>query len=162
MRRLLSRAWRVFLLLLLLSALLLTAARLALQSAARFRPLIDHWLSETLAVPVQLGRLQGSWRYAFPILRAESISVTTAMTGTVPGGQLQIDSLELELDLLGSLLEGMPIFQRFEVDGVRLDWHERGGHWLHRPGAAPGQTDQGVSPEAWGQVVNLLTHQPYA
>lgn len=162
MRHHLSRAWRIFLLLLLLSALLLTAARLALQSADRFRPQVEHWLSETLEIPVQLGRLQGSWRYAFPVLRAEAISATTAVTGTAPGGQLRIDSLELELDLLGSLLEGMPIFQRFEVDGVELDWHERGGYWLHRPGAEPGQPDQGVSPAGWGQLVNLLTHQPYA
>lgn len=162
MRRHLSRAWWGFLLLLLLSALLLTAGRLALQSADRFRPQVERWLSEALELPVQLERLQGSWRYAFPVLRAEGIRVTTPASNGVPEGELQIGSLDLELDLLGSLLEGMPIFQRFEADGVELHWHERDGHWLHRPGAAPGQSEGGMSSQAWQQLVKLLTHQPYA
>ena len=162
MRRHLSRAWWFLLLLLLLAALLLTVARLGLESADRFRPQAERWLSEVLELPVQLGTLEGSWRYAFPILRLNDISVRTPLDDSGPEGALQIDRLEVELDLLGSMLEGVPIFQRFEVDGVALKWHQRGGRWLHRPGAEPGRQDQGISPAAWQQLANLLTRQPYA
>lgn len=162
MRRHLSRAWWFFLLLLLLLALLLTAARLALESADRFRPQAERWLSEVLALPVQLGSMQGSWRYAYPVMEVQGISASTSADDPGAGGRLQIDRLEVELDLLASLLEGMPIFQRFEVEGVDLRWHQREGHWLHRPGAAPGRQDQGVSPSAWEQLVGLLVRQPYA
>lgn len=162
MRRHLSRAWWAFLLLLLLLALLLTAARLALQSADQFRPQAERWLSDVLELPVQLGALEGRWRYAFPVLRAQNISISTDQNASGPAGQLQVGSLELELDLLGSLLEGVPIFQRFEIDGVRLRWHQRGGTWLHRPGAAPGELTQGVAPSAWQNLLALLLRQPYA
>lgn len=162
MRRHLSRAWWLFLLLLLLLALLLTAARLALESADRFRPQAERWLSEALSLPVRLDSVQGSWRYAYPVLQVYGVSASTSADDPGPDGRLQIDRLELELDLLASLLEGVPIFQRFEVEGVNLRWHQRGGHWLHRPGAAPGRQDQGVSPSAWEQLVGLLVRQPYA
>jgi len=162
MRRHLSRAWWFFLLLLLLAALLLTVARLGLESADRFRPQAERWLTETLGLPVQLGAIQGSWRYAFPILQIHDISVRTPVNESGPEGRLHIDRLEIELDLLGSVLEGFPVFQRFEVEGVGLNWHQRGGRWLHRPGAEPGRQDQGISPLAWQQLANLLTRQPYA
>ncbi len=47
------------LLLLLLSALLLTAARLALKSADHFRPQLERWLSEVLELPVRVGGIEG-------------------------------------------------------------------------------------------------------
>ncbi|MET4000156.1 AsmA-like C-terminal region-containing protein [Marinobacterium sp. MBR-109] len=162
MRRHLSRAWWIFLLLLLLLALLLTAARLVLESADRFRPQAEHWLSEVLELPVQLDRMQGSWRYAYPVLQVQGVSARTPADDPGSEGSLKINRLELELDLLASLLEGVPIFQRFEVEGVDLRWHQRGGHWLHRPGAEPGKQDQGLSPSAWEQLVGLLIRQPYA
>lgn len=59
MRRHLSRAWWLSVILLLLLALLLTAARMGLQSVDRWRPQIESLLSEALDVPVQIGRLQG-------------------------------------------------------------------------------------------------------
>jgi len=162
MRRHLNRAWWIFLLLLLLLALLLTAARLVLESADRFRPQAERWLSEVLELPVQLDRMQGSWRYAYPVLQVQGVSARTPADDPGSEGSLKINRLELELDLLASLLEGVPIFQRFEVEGVDLRWHQRGGHWLHRPGAKPGRQDQGLSPSAWEQLVGLLIRQPYA
>lgn len=162
MRRHLSRAWWLLLLLLLLLALLLTAARLALESADRFRPQAERWLSEVLELPVQLGRLEASWRYAFPVLQASDIRLTTPLDDSGPAGEVGIDRLTLELDLFGSLLEGVPIFQQFDVEGVRIRWHQRGGSWLHRPGAEPGEREQGMSPLVWEQLLRLLTHQPHA
>jgi uncharacterized protein (TIGR02099 family) len=162
MRRHLSRAWWLLLLLLLLLALLLTAARLALESADRFRPQAERWLSEVLELPVQLGRLEASWRYAFPVLQARDIRLTSSLDDPGPAGEVGIDRLTLEMDLFGSLLEGVPIFQRFDVEGVRIRWHQRGGSWLHRPGAQPGEPEQGISPLVWEQLLRLLTHQPHA
>lgn len=161
MRRHLSRAWWGFLLLLLLSALLLTAARLALKSADHFRPQLERWLSEVLELPVRVGGIEGSWRYAYPILKLHDLTLS-AEDAAETGGRLRIDDIELELDLFASLWQRVPIFQRFEVEGVELRWRQRGGHWLHRPGAAPGEQEQGIAPAAWEQLVGILVRQPYA
>ncbi len=161
MRRHLSRAWWLTVVLLLLLALLLTAARLGLQSIDRWRPEIQALLSESLGVPVRIGRLQGQWNYALPVVSAQNISIRTRSTEGIEG-HLELQQLTLELDPFASLLSHVPIFHRFEARGAAIRWNQRGGAWLHRPGAAPGATAEGVSVPAWERLVALLLQQPYA
>ncbi len=161
MRRHLSRAWWLAVVLLLLLALLLTAARLGLQSIDRWRPEIQARLSESLGVPVEIGRLQGQWNYALPVLTAQNISLHTRSTEGVEG-HLELQRLTLELDPFASLLSRAPIFHRFEAQGAAIRWHQRGGAWLHRPGAAPGASSEGVSVSVWERLVAVLLQQPYA
>lgn len=162
MRRHLSRAWWLSVILLLLLALLLTAARMGLQSVDRWRPQIESLLSEALDVPVQIGRLQGQWNFAFPELVAEDIRISTRASAG-PEGHLELKQLTLELDPFVSLLSFSPIFHRFEARGAAIRWHQRQGAWLHRPGSAPGQTDtEGISVSAWENLVGILLQQPYA
>lgn len=161
MRRHLSRAWWLSVVLLLLLALLLTAARLGLQSIDRWRGEIQARLGQVLGVPVELGELQGQWNYAYPVLTARDIKVRTRSTDGLEG-HLELQRLTLELDPLASLLERAPIFHRFEARGATVRWNQRSGAWLHRPGAAPGHSSEGVAVSAWERLVSLLLQQPYA
>ncbi|GAA0689492.1 hypothetical protein GCM10009104_14970 [Marinobacterium maritimum] len=161
MRRHLSRAWWLAVVLLLLLALLLTAARLGLQSIDRWRPEIQALLSDSLGVPVEIGRLQGQWNYALPVLTAENIRIHTRSTEGIEG-HLALQQLTLELDPFASLLSRVPIFHRFEARGAAIRWNQRGGAWLHRPGAAPGAATEGVKLPVWERLVAVLLQQPYA
>ncbi len=161
MRRHLSRAWWLAVVLLLLLALLLTAVRLGLQSIDRWRPEIQTQLSELLGVPIEIGRLQGQWNYALPVVTAQNISIRTRSTEGIEG-HLELQQLTLELDPFASLLSQVPIFHRFEASGAVIRWNQRGGAWLHRPGAAPGGSTEGVSAPVWERLVALLLQQPYA
>lgn len=161
MRRHLSRAWWLTVILLLLAALLLTGARLALQSIDRWRPQLEAQLTEALGVSIRMGRLEGQWNYAYPRLEVYQLEADTrAAEGGV--GQLQLERLTLELDPFASLLTQSPVFHRFEARGARVRWHQRGGAWLHRPGARPGERGQGMPAQAWERLLALLLRQPYA
>ncbi|GAA0788124.1 YhdP family protein [Marinobacterium sediminicola] len=161
MRRHLSRAWWLSVVLLLLLALLLTAARLGLQHIDRWRPNIQAVLSEMLGVPVDIGRLQGQWNYAYPVLNAQNISIRTSSDEGIEG-HLKLQQLTLELDPFASLLSRAPVFHRFEASDVSIRWNQRGGAWLHRPGAAPGATSEGIAEAVWERLVAVLLQQPYA
>ncbi|MBA4503129.1 YhdP family phospholipid transporter [Marinobacterium marinum] len=162
MRRHLSRAWWLGIIVLLLLALLLAAARLGLQTIDRWRPELQGVLSEALGAPVEIGRLQGQWHYALPVLSAHNIAISTRSEDGVEG-HLRLRQLTLELDPIASLLSGALIFHRFEASGAAIRWNQRGGAWLHRPGAAPGaEASGGVSASAWERLAAVLLQQPYA
>ncbi|MBV0933061.1 YhdP family phospholipid transporter [Marinobacterium weihaiense] len=164
MRRHLSRAWWFSVVLLLLLALLLTSVRLGLQSIDRWRPEIESLLSDTLGVPVAIEQLHGQWNYALPVVQVQGLQVR-AGGGAGPQGWLRLEQLILELDPFASLYHLSPVFQRFEARGAALRWHQRGGAWLHRPGAAPGadpDSHGGVAEPVWERLVGILQQQPYA
>ncbi len=161
MRRHLSRAWWVFLLLLLLCALLLTGARLALNNIDRFRPDIQLYLSERLGIELEIGRLEGHWNRAYPVLQVRDVAMR-AGNDTGPEGYLALDQITLEFDPFGSLFAGLPVFHRFEISGVVGRWHQRDGSWLHRPGASPQKPDSGMSVSGWQTISRLVLSQPYA
>jgi len=161
MRRHLSRAGWLSILILLLLAVLLTATRLLLQNIDRFRPEIQGYLTERLGVELQISRLSGHWNQAYPVLEITGVKLRSG-AGAGPEGYLSLEHILLEFDPFGSLLAGVPVFQRFEMSGVVGRWHQRGGAWLHRPGASPRAPESGMPARAWQQVSALLLSQPYA
>lgn len=146
---------------LLLLALLLTSARVLLQSIDRWRSDIESGLGQALGVPVHIEQLQGQWNYAYPVLIVKGLSIRTPSEGG-PEGRLELKRLTLELDPLASLLNLSPVFHRFEAQSAQIRWHQRGGAWLHRPGAKPDSPSEGLALAAWEQLVTIFLQQPYA
>lgn len=164
MRRHLSRAWWLSIILLLLLAILLTATRLLLQNIDHFRPDIQRYLARQLGVELHLGRLSGRWSQAYPVLEIADVQLRASVEAGAEG-YLALEHVLLEFDPFGSLLAGVPVFQRFEITGVTGRLQQRDGAWLQRQNTPPPPYQAprtGTSAHAWQQVLALLLSQPYA
>ncbi len=143
--------------LLLLIALLVTLLRQFLPVVSEYREELTGLLSEQLGVPLDVDAIQAQWNGRWPQLVVSGLRVF-ADTDAGPEVRAHVDHLSIELDLVASLGNWMPVFRQARLDGLQLTWRERGGRWMHRPGA--GEGGSGLKADAWNRMLALAMIQP--
>ena len=99
---------------LVLAALYVSLGRELVPLVAEYRLEAEDKAREALAMPVQIGALEGLWQGFSPVLTAHDVEV-----GEGPGA-LQLDQVRVVPEVLASLLARQLRIARLELDGVQL------------------------------------------
>ena len=122
---------------LVLAAFYVSLGRELVPLVAEYRLDAEDKAREALAMPVQIGALEGLWQGFSPVLTAHDVAVGEG------AGALQLDQVRVVPDVLGSLLARQLRVARLEVDGLQLVVaQDAQGQWSlkglpHRNPAAP-------------------------
>jgi uncharacterized protein (TIGR02099 family) len=99
---------------LVLAALYVSLGRELVPLVAEYRLEAEDKASAALAMPVQIGALEGLWHGFSPVLIAHDVAVGEG------AGALQLDQVRVVPDVLASLLARQLRIARLELDGVQL------------------------------------------
>lgn len=99
---------------LVLAAFYVSLGRELVPLVAEYRLDAEDKALEALAMPVQIGALEGLWQGFSPVLTAHDVAVGEG------AGALQLDQVRVVPDVLGSLLARQLRVARLEVDGLQL------------------------------------------
>lgn len=99
---------------LVLAAFYVSLGRELVPLVAEYRLEAEDKAREALAMPVQIGALEGLWQGFSPVLTAHDVAVGEG------AGALQLDQVRVVPDVLGSLLARQLRVARLEVDGLQL------------------------------------------
>lgn len=99
---------------LVLAAFYVSLGRELVPLVAEYRLDAEDKAREALAMPVQIGALEGLWQGFSPVLTAHDVAVGEG------AGALQLDQVRVVPDVLGSLLARQLRVARLEVDGLQL------------------------------------------
>ncbi len=110
-------------------------------------------LTEQLAIPVEIGSIEGSWRWLDPVLIISDINLKsdTAQTGS---SELHLDSFYIHLSVLQSILKRKLQFQSIEAKGLTLPLKQGvNGEWN-----VPGFSEKNINEsDAESDFSNLLS-----
>lgn len=110
--------------LLVLAALYVSLGRELVPLVAEYRVEAENKAREALAMPVQIGALEGLWRGFSPVLTAHDVTVGEG------AGALQLDQVRVVPDVLASLMAQQVRIARLELDGVQLRVvQDQDGRW---------------------------------
>ncbi len=101
-------------LLLVAAALYVSLGRSLLPLAAEYRLEAEERARAALALPVQIGRLEGRWQGFAPLLIAHEVQLGEGSSA------LRLDQLRVQPDLLASLLARQLRVAQVELDGAQL------------------------------------------
>ncbi|MCB2251400.1 TIGR02099 family protein [Pseudomonas chlororaphis] len=133
-------------LLLVLTALYVSLGRELTPLVAEYRAEVQDKAREALGMPVQIGRLEGSWSGFSPILLAHDVTVGEGANA------LRLDQVRMAPDLPGSALARQLRIGHLEFSGLNLSLKEGAdGRWALE--GLPVQDDQPLDPE---QLLNRL------
>ncbi|AJO76606.1 YhdP family protein [Pseudomonas sp. MRSN 12121] len=133
-------------LLLVLTALYVSLGRELTPLVAEYRAEVQDKAREALSMPVQIGRLEGSWSGFSPILLAHDVTVGEGANA------LRLDQVRVAPDLPGSALARQLRIGHLEFSGLNLSLKEGAdGRWALE--GLPVQDDQPLDPE---QLLNRL------
>ncbi|MFY9179229.1 MAG: YhdP family protein [Venatoribacter sp.] len=122
-----TQLWATAVLLMVLLALYVSLGRQLMPTLSSWQPEVETWLSELLKQPVSLASLQGDWSGLSPTVRLQDLNIA---------GQegIHIQTLELELDVVSSLINWLPVFHQINVRGVRTKLEQVSQHeWQIAP-----------------------------
>ncbi|MFP5420356.1 MAG: YhdP family protein [Gammaproteobacteria bacterium] len=99
---------------LVLAAFYVSLGRELVPLVAEYRLEAEDKAREALAMPVQIGELEGLWQGFSPVLTAHDVALGEG------AGALQLDQVRVVPDVLASLLARQLRIARLELDGVQL------------------------------------------
>ncbi|QQZ42982.1 TIGR02099 family protein [Pseudomonas sp. SK3(2021)] len=133
-------------LLLVLTALYVSLGRELTPLVAEYRAEVQAKAQETLGMPVQIGRLEGSWSGFSPILLARDVIVGEGANA------LRLDQVRVAPDLPGSALARQLRVKHLEFSGLNLSLKEGpDGRWALE--GLPVQDNRPIDPE---QLLNRM------
>jgi len=133
-------------LLLVLTALYVSLGRELTPLVAEYRAEVQAKAQEALGMPVQIGRLEGSWSGFSPILLAHDVTVGEGANA------LRLDQVRVAPDLPGSALTRQLRVKHLEFSGLNLSLKEGpDGRWALE--GLPVQDNQPLDPE---QLLNRM------
>lgn len=133
-------------LLLVLTALYVSLGRELTPLVAEYRAEVQAKAQEALGMPVQIGRLEGSWSGFSPILLAHDVTVGEGANA------LRLDQVRVAPDLPGSALARQLRVKHLEFSGLNLSLKEGpDGRWALE--GLPVQDNQPLDPE---QLLNRM------
>ncbi len=129
LRRLLHIKLGVVVTLVVLIALLLSLGRLAMYTLPGYKTQIEDWLSSG-DYQISISELRGEWHNLWPALDARGVRLRSKSGDAL----FELGRLEVELDMLGSVSSGAPVFRRVVLDRLEVqlqrgqngDWRIRG------------------------------------
>jgi len=113
----LRTAWRLLILLIILAGLLVISGRLLAPLAAQYRADVADWASELLGQPVEVGRLQGSWRGVGPELILYDLQLINPQSHTPT---LYLEEVRITIGLIDSLRQLQPVVRKVAFIAPRL------------------------------------------
>lgn len=116
-RFLLGKFWLFCAGLIVLFAVLLTAARLALPYAERYQDEIALWLSNATGQPIVVGSVAAEWHGLGPRLLLSNVDF---IDEGARAPLIRLAAVAVDLDLPASLRHGAPRIDRLVIKGVRL------------------------------------------
>ncbi|WP_250657295.1 YhdP family protein [Alkalimarinus coralli] len=127
---------RSFRLVRFLALLLLVLVAVYMAVGRQFFPFVNSYkgeleavLSEQLGVPVNIGSIEGSWRWLDPVLVVSDIELTGSHR-LVDAPPLQVNSFYIHLSVVQSILKRKLQFQAIEADGITLPlFQNENGGW---------------------------------
>lgn len=109
--------WITIVVVLILLAVILTAARVTSPLLTNQRPTVERLLSTALSQPVHIGSLNLQWEKFMPVLKSSQVIIyDRAETHAL----LRVDEMEVELDVLESLLTGQLQLGQVTISGAKL------------------------------------------
>jgi uncharacterized protein (TIGR02099 family) len=131
---------------LVLMAVFVSLGRELTPLVAEYRAEVQTRAASALGMPLQIGRLEGSWSGFAPILLAHDVTVGEGVNA------LRLDQVRAVPDLLASLLARELRIAHLELNGLKISLKEgEGGQWALE--GLPVQQDQPLDPE---QLLNQL------
>ncbi|MEB0228231.1 YhdP family protein [Pseudomonas sp. 10S4] len=133
-------------LVLVLMALYVSLGRELTPLVAEYRADIETKASDALGMPLQIGRLEGSWSGFAPILLAHDVTVGEGSNA------LHLDNVRAVPDLWASLMARQVRIAHLELNGLKISLKEgEDGQWALE--GLPVRQDQPLDPE---QLLNSL------
>lgn len=137
--RLTRYLWIILITVLMLVAAYVSIGRMVLPRLENYQGNIEAMLSEQLDMHVQASSLQGGWQGFQPTVKLTQISLTPGLdNGQLAAPVLNIENIDLQLDVVASLLAKTPIFSSLTLAGVQLELTQNeAGRW-YLEGMQPG------------------------
>lgn len=116
----LQQVWRLFIFLLLLFCLFITLVSALFFRLSAYDNEVNHYLSQWFEQPIHIQTIETRWHYALPTLHLKHIQLKKSQTEQT---WVQIDALEVQLDLVASLLQRQWITHHLSIQGGHLTWY---------------------------------------
>ncbi|CAH8227758.1 putative exported protein [Vibrio aestuarianus] len=124
-----TRLWRIVLWLLVSAmvvlAIAVTTLRVALPQMNRFQGEIQHWINQNSGFEFELSEVKGFWRNTHPSIALKGLQANLPDGSKIYFSAQQID---VEFDLIQSLLQLQPVIADLSVHQLKLDI--RSVNWL--------------------------------
>ncbi len=125
------------LLLLVFVAVYMAVGRQFFPFIASYKEDFEAKLAETLSVPVEIGSIEGSWRWLDPVLVISDINVKVN-SPAIDAAPMHLNSFYIHLSVVDSILKGKLQFQSIEAEGLRFSLRQNEqGDW-EIPGLSTG------------------------
>ncbi|MDE2089252.1 MAG: hypothetical protein KGJ12_04460, partial [Gammaproteobacteria bacterium] len=151
-RRLWAAFWVVLALLVIVLALVVTAARLMLPEAGRYRPRVEQWASTVVGRPVKISRLRAEWKGIRPAFRLYDVRLLNRQGDRT---RLRFSQVRVTIAPLASLLSGTPTPSSVSLTGARLSIQRRADGGLSVAGLGYGAPN-GTAPRAGLSPIEAL------
>ncbi|MEZ8825655.1 YhdP family protein [Vibrio amylolyticus] len=99
-------------------AILVTSLRIALPKLNHFQDAIQTWVSKSAGIDFEIDSVSGFWRNTHPSIALEGLAADLPDNSNI---HLSAKTLEVEFDLIQSLLQLQPIVTDLTVDQFKLD-----------------------------------------
>lgn len=157
----LVRFWRFVLcslvIVMVILAVAVTALRVALPRLNQYQSEIEQWVSSSTGIHFQISDVQGYWRNTHPFVSLQGLQ---AVLPDRDNTTIALDGVEIEIDLVETLLQLKPTVSTLRVSGLNLDISKI--QWLPENSektVGPTQKSLSNSPEVLLDLQQLLLHQ---
>ncbi|UPQ88309.1 YhdP family protein [Vibrio sinaloensis] len=138
---------------LVLLAMAVTGLRIALPKLNHFQPQIQAWVNQSTGLEFEISDIHGFWRNTHPSISLRGVAADTPESS---GIYFSAQNVEIELDLLQSLLERQPVVADLSIHQLKLDI--RSIEWTQDT-ATPELNPQGAQKTVIEQLDQLLLRQ---
>lgn len=140
--RVVQKIWLLAVASLVMVAVVVSLGRVMLPRLHQYQESIQTYLSSALNAPVTFDHLAGDWQDLQPVIFIDNLKIRSPDTKT----SLALGSLVLRLNVIGSVLQGQPVFGSIQLDDVELRLEQNDeGRWTFagKSGTASKQGDKG-------------------
>ena len=99
-------------------AITVTALRITLPQLNHFQPQIQAWINQGSGLDFEVSGIHGFWRNAHPSISLQGVKANTPESSDI---HFSADTVEVELDLIQSLLQREPVVAELKIYQLKLD-----------------------------------------
>lgn len=146
--RIVRYLWIILITGLMLIAAYVSIGRIVMPRLVNYQAPIEAALTERLGMQVKAQSLQGGWQGFQPTVKLEKITVIPPSEGAQQAAPaLAIQTIEMTLDVIASLLSKKPVFSSLILDGVNVELTQNDAGQWHLVGMEPSKTNS--KPLSW-------------
>lgn len=114
--------WISFTILLMVLAIIFTAAHLLAPYVVEQRSAVEQWTSAWLNQPVQIGSIEVTWKKLNPVIKCTQVEILNDAKSKV---LLKVDELDTSIDIVRSFFRGHIQLGELTVNGAQLTAHQQ-------------------------------------